>query len=152
MESTDSRHSTGGKSTDSRHSTGGKSTDSRHSTGGKSTDSRESTGGKSMELKRIGTFVVTFTCIMTPLSVIYHNPRYFFTSEAFADGGDLYSHFTEAHYIKETLRNGGTNFWFSHAALGYPLITAYQPLPGFFVAICMLCFERYICLFFASKH
>ena len=95
-----------------------------------------------MTLERLGTFVMMFTCILTPLSVFYNNPRYLYASEGFADGGDLYSHFTEANYIKEALQKGITNFWFSDATLGYPLITAYQPLPGFFVAIFMVLFER----------
>ena len=96
----------------------------------------------SMEFKQVGTLVVIITCMITPFSVIYHNPRYFFSSEGFADGGDLYSHFTEANFIKETIQNGGTNFWFSHSALGYPMFTAYQPFPEFFIAVCMLFFER----------
>ena len=107
-----------------------------------STDNKQSTWLKSMELEQIGNFVMKLTCVMTPLSIFYHNPRYLYSSEGFADGGDLYSHFTEANHIKETMKNFDTNFWFRQAALGYPMFTAYQPLPGFFIAICMLLFER----------
>lgn len=92
--------------------------------------------------RELGKFVVAFTCILTPLAVYYRNPKYLCSNEGFADGGDLYSHFIESFHIKENLQNGITNFWFNQTTLGYPLFTAYQPLPGFFVAICMVLFER----------
>ena len=91
---------------------------------------------------KVGLFIVIVTCLLTPVSVLYKNPRYFYAESGFADGGDLYSHFVEANHVKDQLRNGIVNFWFNQASLGYPMFTAYQPLPCFLMAIAMLALER----------
>ena len=96
-----------------------------------------------MTLERLGTFCDDVSRASWPLYLYFTTTQdILYASEGFADGGDLYSHFTEANYIKEALQKGITNFWFSDATLGYPLITAYQPLPGFFVAIFMVLFWK----------
>ncbi len=88
-------------------------------------------------------FIVAITCLATPISVLFHSPKYLYSPIGFADGGDMYSHIAEAIHLKELLQNGTTNFWFDQVSLGYPMFTAYQPLPCFFVAFVMALFDRY---------
>ena len=90
----------------------------------------------------LGTIVMTITSLLTPLTVLYHNPRYLFSMTGFADGGDMYSHFAEAVHVKEQMENGIFNFWFDQVSLGYPMFTAYQPLPCFLIASLMTVFQR----------
>lgn len=87
-------------------------------------------------------FVMLTTCWLTPLAVICHNPDYLHSSTGYADGGDMYSHIAEAIHLKELLESDTLNFWYYQVSLGYPMFTAYQPLPCFFIASAMVLFSR----------
>ena len=49
---------------------------------------------------------------------------------ALPDGGDLYSHYVEAEAVADLIRDRSSSFWFEHISHGYPLFTAYMPLPS----------------------
>ena len=56
------------------------------------------------------------------------------TPWALPDGGDLYSHYVEAEAVADLIRDRSSSFWFEHISHGYPLFTAYMPLPSILAA------------------
>lgn len=79
-----------------------------------------------------------------PASLVFFSSDYLSSERGFADGGDMYSHITEALYIKEQFQCGETNLWYDSVTLGYPMYIAYQPLPSLVAATTMVIFERYV--------
>ena len=75
-------------------------------------------------------------------SMSWVNPDYLSSPTGYADGGDMYSHIAEALHLKELIQNRTSNFWYDKATLGYPMFTAYHPLPCFLTALNMLLLER----------
>lgn len=92
-------------------------------------------------------FIVASVSASVPLSVVLFSSKYLTSETGFADGGDMYSHITEALYIKEQFQLGKTDLWYSGVTLGYPILMAYQPLPCLITAITMIAAERCVHLF-----
>lgn len=77
-----------------------------------------------------------------PLALLYHSSNYLTSAFGLADGGDMYSHFTEALHLKQQLQQGKTDLWYDGVTLGYPIFLAYQPLPCCVTATFMAMLER----------
>lgn len=79
-----------------------------------------------------------------PVHMYSKLPNFLSSKTAYMDGKHLYTHLNEAIQLKELLRNGTLNFWFSDTALGYPMFMSNEPLPCFATAVIMLLSERYV--------
>lgn len=79
-----------------------------------------------------------------PVHMYSKLPNFLSSKTAYMDGKHLYTHLNEAIQLKELLRNGTLNFWFSDTALGYPMFMSNEPLPCFATAVIMLLSESYV--------
>ena len=92
--------------------------------------------------KWLAWFIVGLASLTVPLAIWYTNPLYLVDGNGYANGGNMYSHLAEILHLKESLKNGSSNFWFDQTALGYPMFMSHQLVPGFATATVILLFER----------
>lgn len=86
--------------------------------------------------------IVLAASASVPLALLHHSSNYLTSAYGLADGGDMYSHFTEALHVKQQLQRRETDLWYDGVTVGYPIFLAYQPLPCSITAAFMALLER----------
>lgn len=93
---------------------------------------------EAVDLPKWLAYLTVFTVSLSvPVTLYVNGSNYLTSTTGFADGGDMYSHITEALHVKTVLQRGITDFWFSDVTLGYPMFLAYHPLPCLLVGSLM---------------